>query len=60
LPKFSDNYIRAFDKMIDERNKEGLPTQWTSGKEVMEWWIYGKNENTVMDGQEDLWGEDEE
>ena len=38
-PKFKDAYIRAFDRMLDNRKKSGLTTEWATGEEVMEWWI---------------------
>jgi len=39
FPKYRDMYIRAFYKMIAERRKRGLPTEWESGEEVFEWWM---------------------
>lgn len=44
-PKFRWLYIRAFDRMIEQRNAEGLPTTWQNGEEVMRWWL--------QEGQED-------
>lgn len=38
-PKFRTLYIRAFDRMIEQRNAEGLPTTWMNGEDVMRWWI---------------------
>lgn len=38
-PKFRTLYIRAFDRMIEQRNAEGLPTTWQNGEEVMRWWL---------------------
>ena len=40
-PKYYDSYIRAFERMLIEREKKGLETQWKSGQEVMNWWIHG-------------------
>lgn len=31
--------ISTFDKMIEERAKDGLITEWATGDEVMRWWI---------------------
>lgn len=39
FPKFRALYIRAFDRMIEQRNAEGLPTTWQNGEEVMRWWL---------------------
>lgn len=39
--KHKANYIRAFDRMLVERRKRKLPTDWKTGEEVFEWWIGG-------------------
>ena len=38
-PKYRDNYLRAFDRMLIERRKAGLPTVWKNAGEVMMWWV---------------------
>lgn len=38
-PKYRDNYLRAFDRMLIERRKAGLPTEWKNAREVMMWWV---------------------
>lgn len=38
-PKFKQAYIRAFQKMIDNNNAAGKEQEWTTGEEVMEWWL---------------------
>lgn len=40
-PKFRDQYVRTFDRMIDARKKAGLDTEWKNGEEVMQWWVSG-------------------
>lgn len=40
-PKYRDQYIRTFDKMIAARKEAGLPTEWKTGEQVMQWWING-------------------
>ncbi|MDF2804456.1 MAG: phosphoadenosine phosphosulfate reductase, partial [Anaerocolumna sp.] len=40
-PKYEENYIRAFDKMIKRRLELEKPTQWKTGEEVFEWWLNG-------------------
>lgn len=40
-PKFKENYIRTFDKMIKHRIERGKDTQWKNGEEVFEWWLNG-------------------
>lgn len=39
FPKFRALYVRAFDRMIEQRKSEGLPTTWMNGEEVMRWWL---------------------
>lgn len=46
-PKYKAAYIRAFDRMIAERSKRGLPTEWQTGEDVFHWWM----EDGVMAGQ---------
>lgn len=38
-PQYNKNYIKAFDRMIANRNKNQKPTSWQNGKEVMKWWL---------------------
>lgn len=48
-PKYKEAYIRAFDKMLIEREKSGLKTMdiWETGKKVFKWWMEDEN----LDGQ---------
>ncbi len=46
-PKYKENYIRAFDRMLLAREKAGKPTQWKSGEEVFYWWIQ-EDPNQIM------------
>lgn len=41
-PKYYHNYLKAFDRMLIEREKKGLETEWETGEQVMKWWIYGQ------------------
>lgn len=36
-PKFKENYIRTYDRMIKHRLELGKETAWKSGEEVFEW-----------------------
>lgn len=48
-PKYYHNYIRAFDKMIKAINDSGRKTTaWSSGEEVMRWWV---SDVTEIQGQ---------
>ena len=40
-PKYKEQYIRTFERMLENRRKSGLPTEWKNGEEVMNWWING-------------------
>ena len=37
--KIAKAYELAFDRMVKIRRAKGLETEWTSGKDVMEWWL---------------------
>lgn len=50
FPKFKDAYIRAFQKMLEERKRRGLLTQWETGVDVFHWWM----EDGILPGQEVL------
>ena len=41
-PKYYQAYMRAFARMLNERNKKGLgyDGRWQTPEEVMHWWIY--------------------
>lgn len=38
-PKYRDNYLRAFDKMLKAREKAKLETHWKDARDVMMWWV---------------------
>lgn len=46
-PIYKSNYIRAFKKMLQQRQKKGLPINktWKTGEDVMQWWLQ-KNKKT--------------
>lgn len=43
-PKIKQAYIHAFDKMLAERKKAGLKSEWKTGEDVMSWWLKGEKE----------------
>lgn len=47
-PKYRENYVRAFDRMIKKREEEGLKNtgQWIDGEHVMRWWV-GDDPNQI-------------
>lgn len=40
-PKYKENYIRAFDRMLKTLERKGLTSKkgWQNGKEVFSWWM---------------------
>lgn len=54
-PKYRDLYIRAFDKMVQVRKRNGKVTQWLNGIDVYHWWM----EDNVLPGQMTINGEND-
>ena len=50
-PKYKEAYIRAFNRMIEERKKRGKEVQWGNGEEVMSWWLGEVQKQKNIDGQ---------
>lgn len=46
-PTYQRAYIRAFDRMLDERRRRGMPCDWQTGTDVFHWWM----EDGVLPGQ---------
>ena len=42
-PKIKQAYIRAFDRMLEERKRRGRETKWKYGEEVFLWWMEDEN-----------------
>jgi len=38
-PKIRGAYLRAFGRMLEERKRRNLKTEWQTPEEVMEWWL---------------------
>ena len=48
FPKYEENYIKAFDRMLELRRKDGLTdNNWHTGMDVFHWWM----EDGVLPGQ---------
>lgn len=47
-PKYKENYIRAFDRMLERRRQKGDPFlhEYKTGEEVMRWWL-GEDPNQM-------------
>lgn len=39
FPKYYEQLIRTFEKMLKNRREKGLKTTWKTGEEVFKWWI---------------------
>lgn len=48
IKRKKETYVRAFDKMLQEREKAGLKNRetWSDGEHVMRWWV-GDDPNQV-------------
>ncbi|WP_294172685.1 phosphoadenosine phosphosulfate reductase family protein [uncultured Clostridium sp.] len=56
-PAYKENYIRAFEKMIEERHKKGKNCEWETGKDVLKWWIGDNYKKREIEGQCFFFGE---
>lgn len=41
-PKYMENYIKAFERMVKKRKQNGMDTIWENGQQVFDWWIREK------------------
>lgn len=42
--KYRENYIKAFERLIDVRKENGMDTEWETGEEVLRWWLQQEGE----------------
>lgn len=54
-PKYQENYIKAFDRMLVRRKERELPTVWNSGEEVFMWWIGDDPNQISFDDYDEDW-----
>ena len=55
-PKYKDNYLRAFDRMLETRLEAGLTNEdWDSAQDVMDWWLGNAKAERKLPGQIDMW-----
>lgn len=53
-PKYKRMYLRAFEKMLDKRKRDGLATDcYQTAQECFDWWI-GKAPPKKVDGQTEM------
>lgn len=55
-PKYKQNYLKAFARMLEERKKKGLKinAEWSTPEKVMEWWLgksagYDEDQLTILE-----------
>lgn len=54
-PKYKENYIAAFDRMIKRRTELGKTTEWKSGEECFEWWVGDNPFQITLDDYDPDW-----
>lgn len=56
-PKYYQNYIKAFDRMLAKRRQDGMKSEWQDAQEVMDWWLERKTDKPLK-GQISMFGEE--
>lgn len=58
-PYIKQQYIKAFDMMLERMWSKGIKTTWKTGKEVFNWWLYAADEEQkyILEGQINMFGE---
>lgn len=54
-PKYKDNYIRAFDRMIKKQRDDGVNVVWKSGEECFKWWVGDDHRQISFDDYDEDW-----
>ena len=55
-PKYKENYIRTFDRMLAKRIEDGKPQlSWGSGKDVFTWWVGDDPMQLTLDDYDEDW-----
>lgn len=54
-PKYKENYIKTFDRMIEKRILEGKKIYWQSGEEVFKWWVGDDPTQMTFDDYDEEW-----
>jgi len=50
-PKYKDQYISTFEKMIKNRLLNGKETEWENGQEVWDWWVKDREKSNENEDQ---------
>ena len=57
-PKYQENYLRAFAKMLEYRKSKSMETQWKTSEDVYRWWIGEvKKQESQIEGQCSMFGD---
>lgn len=57
-PKYKENYLRSFAKMLEYRKSKGMETQWKTAEDVYRWWIGEvKKQESQIEGQCSMFGD---
>lgn len=56
-PAYKNNYIIAFERMLEERKRKGKISKWETGVEVMAWWLGENQKQKIIDGQCSVFGD---
>lgn len=55
-PKYKNNYMKSFERMLLVRKNKGLKSQWENAEEVFHWWM----EDGILPGQIGLFDDEED
>lgn len=50
-PKIKKLYLKAFEKMLRERERVGKETEWKTAQEVYDWWVSNQKNEKVIENQ---------
>jgi len=54
-PKYKENYIKAFDRMLQKVIDDGrVPMDWKTGEEVFDWWVSDYKPSKECEHQQSL------
>lgn len=55
FPKYRENYVRAFDRMLEKRRADGKECySWETGEDVMRWWLEDDPSQITLADLEDM------
>lgn len=54
-PEIRRVYMHGFEKMIQGRKDSGMPCEWETAQDVMDWWL-GDSKAKIIPGQLDMFG----